>query len=156
MTDPGEYQKPPEEKNPLEKLRDSFREEVNELIDLELDVEELAERKAALLRAYIREDVHGVKSFWKDLQGEVYALEDFVSQWLLRAANPTQVDWLKLSHYLGKGDNRLMAGEVAEDAELVCVGCGKIRLVEGRAKLKACTRCGCELYEVRRKHRQHK
>ncbi len=149
MTNPDDYQKPPEEKNPLERLRDSFREEVDELINLERDVEELAERKAALLRAYVREDVHGVKTFWKDLQGEVHALEDFVSQWLLRAANPTQVDWLKLNQYLGRGDNRLMAGEKAKDVELVCVGCGKIRLVEGRATLKPCTRCGCELYEVR-------
>lgn len=151
MTDPDDYQKPLEEKNPLERLRDSFREEVEGLANLELDVEDLAERKAALLRAYIREDIHGIKTFWKDLQGEAYALEDFVSQWLLRAANPTAVDWVKLNQYLGRGDDRLMAGEKATDAELVCVGCGKIRLVEGRAKVKACTRCGCELYEVRRK-----
>lgn len=151
MTDPNDYQKPPEEKNPLERLRDSFREEVEDLAKLELDVEDLAERKAALLQAYIRDDVHGVKTFWKDLQGEVHALEDFAFQWLLRAANPTAVDWLKLDQYLERGDNRLMAGEMATDAELVCVGCGRIRLVEGRAKVKPCTRCGCELYEVRKK-----
>ncbi|MEX1032100.1 MAG: hypothetical protein WDZ30_01940 [Cellvibrionaceae bacterium] len=151
MTDPNEYQKPPELKNPLEKLRDSFREEVEELVELELDVEELAERKAALLKQYIREDVHGIQTFWKDLRGEVHALEDFVFQWLLRAANPTTVDWVKLDQYLEHGDNRLMAGETASDAELVCVSCGKIRLVEGSATLKPCTRCGCELYEVRQK-----
>ncbi|MCW8195052.1 zinc ribbon-containing protein [Proteobacteria bacterium 005FR1] len=151
MTDPDDYQKPPEEKNPLERLRDSFREEVEELVNLELDVEDLAERKAALIREYIRSDIHGVKTFWKDLQGETQALEDFASQWLLRAANPTNVDWTKLNQYLQHGDNRLMAGEKATDAELVCVSCGKIRLVEGTATVKPCTRCGCELYEVRRK-----
>jgi hypothetical protein len=151
MTEPDEYQKPPEEKNPLERLRDSFREEVEDLVNLELDVEELAERKAALIREYIRSDIHGVKSFWKDLQGETHALEDFASQWLLRAANPTPVDWMKLNQYLEHGDNRLMAGEKATDSELVCVGCGKIRVIEGTAKLQACTRCGCELYEVRKK-----
>jgi len=151
MTDPDDYEKPPEEKNPLERLRDSFREEVQGLINLELDVEDLAERKAALLREYIRSDIHGVKSFWKDLQGEAGALEEFAFQWLLRAANPSPIDWLKLKQYLGHGDNRLMAGELASDAELVCVSCGKIRLVEGTARLMACTRCGCELYEIRRK-----
>jgi predicted RNA-binding Zn-ribbon protein involved in translation (DUF1610 family) len=151
MTDPDDYQKPPEEKNPLERLRDSFREEVEELVNLELDVEDLAERKAALIREYIRSDIHGVKTFWKDLQGETQALEDFASQWLLRAANPTGVDWTKLNQYLQHGENRLMAGEKATDAELVCVSCGKIRLVEGTATVKPCTRCGCELYEVRQK-----
>jgi hypothetical protein len=151
MTDPDDYEKPPEEKNPLERLRDSFREEVRDLANLELDVEDLAERKAALLKEYIREDLHGVKTFWKDLQGEVHALEDFALQWLLRAANPTTVDWVKLDQFLGKGENRLMAGELVTNAELVCVGCGKIRLVEGTAKLKPCTRCGCELYEIRKK-----
>lgn len=151
MTDPDDYEKPPEEKNPLEKLRDSFREEVQQLADLELDVEELAEREAALLREYIREDVHGVKTFWRDLQGEAGALEEFAGEWLLKAANPTPVDWLKLNQYLGHGENRLMAGETATDAELVCVGCGKIRLVEGTAEVEPCTRCGSELYEIRQK-----
>ncbi|MGQ9425672.1 zinc ribbon-containing protein [Gilvimarinus sp. F26214L] len=151
MTDPDDYEKPPEEKNPLEKLRDSFRQEMEELAKLELDVEELAERRAALLRAYIRDDIHGIRTFWKDLQGEVHTLEDFVFQWLMRAANPTPVDWVKLDQYLEHGENRLMAGETATDVELVCVGCGRIRLVEGTAKVKPCSRCGAELYEVRQK-----
>lgn len=150
--DPEDYEKPPEEKNPLEKLRDSFREEVEELVNLELDVEQLAQRKLEILRAYIRDDLHGVKSFWQDLQGEGQALEKFVGQWLLSAADPTPPDWVKLNQYLEHGENRLMAGEVAKDVELVCVSCGRLRVVEGSAVLRPCSRCGAGLYELRHKH----
>lgn len=151
--DPEDREKAPEEKNPLEKIRDSFREDVDQLVNLELDVEQLAERKLELLRAYVRDDVHGVKTFWQDLQGEAHTLEDFVIHWLLRAADPTPIDWLKLDQYLEHGEGRLMAGETATDVELVCVGCGKLRLVEGSAVLRPCTRCGADLYELRRKKR---
>lgn len=151
--DPEDYEKAPEQKNPLEKLRDSFREEVDQLVKLELDVEQLAERKLEMLRAYIRDDIHGVKTFWQDLQGEAHTLEDFVSQWLLRAADPTPIDWMKLDQFLEHGEERLMAGEMAEDVELVCVGCGTLRIVEGRAVLRPCSRCGAGLYELR--HKKH-
>lgn len=146
MTDQNDEQ----HRNPLEKLRDGFHEEVEELAKLELDVEELAERKANLLKAYIKDDIHGVKSFWQDLKAEAHTLEDFAAQWLLQAADPTPLDWLKLDHYIDKGDNRLMSGEVATDVELECVACGCIRVVEGTVTLKPCTRCNSELFQVRK------
>lgn len=149
--DPEDYEKPAEEKNPLEKLRDSFREEVRQLVNLELDVEQLAERKLEMLRAYIRDDIHGVKTFWRDLQGDAHALEDFARHWLLRAADPTPVDWVTLRQHLEHGEERLMAGEEAENVELVCVGCGMLRVVEDRAVLRPCSRCGAGLYELRQK-----
>ena len=138
-------------RNPLEKLRDGFHEEVEELAKLELDVEELAERKADLLKQYIKEDIHGVKRFWEDLKAEAHTLEDFAGQWLLQAADPTPLDWLKLDHYIDKGDDRLMAGEIATAVELECVACSTIRVVEGTVTLDPCSRCGCELFQVRKK-----
>jgi len=136
--------------HPLEKLRQGFREEVEELKQLELDVEELAERKASLLKAYIKDDIHGVKDFWEDLKAEAHTLEEFAGQWLLKAADPTPLDWIKLDHYIDKGDNRLMAGEVATDVELECVSCNTLREVEGTVTLEPCSRCDCELFEIRR------
>ncbi len=138
-----------EHNNPLEKLRDGFHEEVEELAKLELDVEELAERKADLLKAYIKNDIHGVKDFWQDLKAEAHTLEEFVAQWLLKAADPTPLDWMKLDHYIDKGDDRLMAGEIATDVELSCVACDLIRVVEGTVTLKPCSRCECELFQIR-------
>ena len=139
-----------EHKNPLEKLRDGFHEEVEELAKLELDVEELAERKADLLKAYIKDDIHGVRQFWEDLKAEAHTLEEFAAQWLLKAADPTPLDWLKLDHYIDKGDDRLMAGEIATDVELSCVACDNIRVVEGTVTLVPCAKCGCELFQIRR------
>lgn len=137
--------------HPLEKLRRGFQEEVEELAKLELDVEELAERKASLLKQYIKEDVHGVASFWEDLKAEAHTLEEFAAQWLLQAADPTPLDWLKLDHYIDKGEDRLMAGEIASDVELECVGCNTIRVVEGTVTLNPCSRCDCELFQIRRR-----
>ena len=139
----------PKHDNPLEKLRDGFHEEVKQLVQLELDVEELAERKTSLLREYLKDDLHGVKEFWQDLKAEAHTLEEFAAQWLLQAADPTPLDWIKLDQYIDKGDDRLMAGEVATDVELSCVACGNIRVVEGTATLAPCSKCDCELFQVR-------
>lgn len=141
----------PGERNPLERLGASFREEVDQLLEMELDVEELAERKAALLRQYIKDDVHGARRFWEDLKGEMDTLEEFLGQWLLQAADPTRLDWAKLNRYIQHKDDLLMAGEHIADAELACVGCGKIRVVEGDQRLAACTDCGSELYQIRQR-----
>ncbi len=149
-------QQPPHETSkhkdfhPLEKLRRGFKEEMEELSKLDLEVEEIAERKAERLKEYIKEDIHGVKSFWEDLKAEAHTLEEFAAQWLLTAADPTPLDWLKLDQYIDKGENRLMAGEIATDVELVCVSCGTIRVVEGTVTLSPCSRCDCELFEIRR------
>ncbi|GAB1261236.1 zinc ribbon-containing protein [Aurantivibrio plasticivorans] len=139
-----------QQRNPLERLRDTFKEEVDELVKLELDVEDLAHRKAGLLKQYLKDDLHGVQEFWEDLKAETHTLEEFAGQWLLQAANPTPLDWVKLDQYMEKGENRLMAGEIATDVELRCVGCGKLRVVDGTVTLAPCTSCGCELYQIRR------
>lgn len=133
----------------LQKLRDSFRREVEELADLELDVEDLAQRKASLLKQYLKADVDDVKHFWDDLKEEIAEWEGYFGQWVLQAADPTQLDWVRLDHYIEKGEGKLMAGEIASDQELVCVGCGKIRVAEGIVTIKPCSNCGGELYVVR-------
>lgn len=138
-----------EQLNPLEKLRHTFREEVDELIELELDVEELAERKAGLIKAYIEDDLHGAKQFWLDLKAEVNSLEEFIGDWLLKAANPTSLDWMKIKQYIEIDQNQRLAGETVEDVELACMACGKIRLVEEPLILPACSGCGCEIFQLR-------
>lgn len=138
--------------NPLEKLRDGFHEEAEELAKLELDVEELAERKIALIKAYIKDDIHGVKDFWADLKAEAHTLEDFATQWLLKAADPTPLDWVKLDRYIDKGNSRFLVGEVVTDVELSCVSCGNIRVVEGTVAIVPCSKCGFELFQMRKKN----
>ncbi|MGI1680158.1 MAG: zinc ribbon-containing protein [Cellvibrionaceae bacterium] len=138
-----------DELNPLEKLRETFREEVDELVQLELDVEELAERKAGLLKAYLKDDLHGAKQFWLDLKAEANTLEEFVGDWLLKAANPTSLDWMRVKQYVENDESQCLAGEMISDSELVCVGCGKVLITEEEIKLPACSNCGCEMYRIR-------
>lgn len=133
----------------LKKLRDSFRREVEELVDLELDVEDLAQRKASLLKQYLKADASEAKHFWEDLKEEISEWEGYMGQWVLQAADPTQLDWVRLDHYIEKGEGKLMAGEIAIDQELVCVGCGKLRVAEGIITISPCSNCGSELYVVR-------
>ena len=147
--------KPPldeEHANPIERLRESFRREVEELVDLELDVEELAQRKASLLKQYLKADVDGVKHFWDELKEEVLEWEGYLGQWVLQAADPTQLDWVRLDHYIEKGEGRLMAGEIAIDQELVCVGCERLKVVEGTETIQPCSNCGSQLFTVRERN----
>lgn len=153
MKQDSNQSKPPEEDTPsrIEKLRESFRREVEELIDLELDVEELAQRKASLLKQYLKADVNDIKHFWHDLKEEVLEWEGYLGQWMLQAADPSQLDWMRLEHYVDKGEGRLMAGEIAIDQELVCVGCDRLKVAEGTVTIQPCSQCGSELFVVREK-----
>ncbi len=140
-----------DDQNPLENLRDSFLEEVEDLVDLELGVEEFARRKTDLLKEYLKDDVHGAHEFWEGLKGEAHMLEEFATDWLLSAADPARLDWAKLNQYLNSDQPRIMVGELVTEAELVCANCCKLRLIEGTKEIEACTGCGCELYETREK-----
>ncbi|MGH1471000.1 MAG: zinc ribbon-containing protein [Cellvibrionaceae bacterium] len=146
---PLDKSKPLDKLNPLEKLRETFREEVDELVQLELDVEELAERKAGLLKAYLKDDIHGAKQFWLDLKAEANTLEEFVGDWLLKAANPTSLDWMKIKQYIEIDEDQRLSGELVSDLELTCVCCGKIRLVEEEIELPPCRACGYEMFKIR-------
>ncbi len=138
-----------DELNPLEKLRETFREEVEELIELGLDVEDLAERKAGLLKAYIDDDIHGAKEFWLDLKAEANSYEEFIFEWLLKAANPTALDWLRIKQYSEVDEDQYLSGEKVKDTELICASCGETSVIEGEVELSPCSNCGCELFRVR-------
>ncbi len=138
-----------DKRNPLERLRDSFTAQIKRWVDLELDVEELAQRKSDLLKEYVREDVHGIGEFWKDLVGEVHAVEDFLGNWLLENADPGRAEWVKFQLRSESEGSVLTAGDQVTDVELSCMGCGKIRVVLESQELQPCSSCECPLYQYR-------
>lgn len=75
----------------------ALKREVSDLVRLELTAEQMLGEEVDLARAYLREDVH---SIWTDLKLGLYEWELITADWLLRAADPTRVDW-QLHHWWG-------------------------------------------------------
>jgi hypothetical protein len=73
----------------------ALKHEVEDLIKLELTAEQMLGQEVDLAKAYIREDTHGL---WQDMKLGLAELEVFTGDWLLRAADPTRVDW-QLNHW---------------------------------------------------------
>lgn len=81
----------------------ALKQEVDDLVKLELTAEQMVGEEVDLAKAYIREDAH---SIWSDLKLGLYEWELITSDWLLRAADPTRVDW-QLHHWWGDDETHL-------------------------------------------------
>ncbi len=81
----------------------ALKQEVDDLVKLELTAEQMVGEEVDLAKAYIREDAH---SIWLDLKLGLYEWELITSDWLLRAADPTRVDW-QLHHWWGDDETHL-------------------------------------------------
>jgi hypothetical protein len=81
----------------------AFRQEVDDLVKLELTAEQMLGEEVDLAKAYIHEDAHGI---WADMKLGLYELELIAGDWLLRAADPTRLDW-QLHHWWGDDEAHL-------------------------------------------------
>ena len=72
-----------------------LKQEVDDLVKLELTAEKMLGEEVDLAKAYIREDAQGV---WGDLKLGLTELETITGDWLLQAADPTRVEW-QLNHW---------------------------------------------------------
>ncbi|MGV8835426.1 hypothetical protein [Cellvibrio sp.] len=73
----------------------TLKHEVGDLVKLELTAEQMVGEEVDLAKAYIREDAQGI---WSDMKLGLAELELITGDWLLRAADPTRVDW-QLHHW---------------------------------------------------------
>ncbi len=73
----------------------ALKHEVGDLVKLELTAEQMVGEEVDLAKAYIREDAQGI---WSDMKLGIAELELITGDWLLRAADPTRVDW-QLHHW---------------------------------------------------------
>lgn len=69
--------------------------EVNDLVKLELTAEQMLGEEVDLAKAYIQEDTQGL---WGDVKLGLTEMELITGDWLLRAADPTRVEW-QLNHW---------------------------------------------------------
>jgi len=132
-----------------EALQQRAREEMDELVKFELDLEDLAVREASLLNAYLAEDAQAVKLFWQALKQELlqqaeYRAEDF----LARVASPSVIDWLRLDYRIHRADSQLLAGERAENLQLNCANCENSFQVSEPIEIEACHNCDSEVFNV--------
>jgi hypothetical protein len=73
----------------------ALKHEVDDLVKLELTAEQMVSEEVDLAKAYIREDAQGI---WSDMKLGLAELELITGDWLLRAADPTRVEW-QLNHW---------------------------------------------------------
>lgn len=81
----------------------ALRHEVDDLVRLELTAEQMLGEEVDLAKAYISEDTHGL---WQDMKLGFTELELITGDWLLRAADPTRVDWHE-HHWWGDEESQL-------------------------------------------------
>ena len=132
-----------------EALQQRAREEMDELVKFELDLEDLAAREASLLNAYLADDAQAVKEFWQSLKEELllqaeYRAEDF----LARVASPSVIDWLRLDYRMHRATSQLLVGERAENLQLSCANCENTFQVSEPVELEACHQCNREVFNV--------
>ena len=87
----------------VDSFKDGFSYEVEDLVKLELTAEQMLGEEVDLAKAYIREDTHGL---WQDMKLGLTELELITGDWLLRAADPTRVDWHE-HHWWGDEESQL-------------------------------------------------
>ncbi len=92
----GVEKSPQEQGSALDVLREGAQHEVETLVELELAIEAMGEEKASLLKSYLEEDVAKAEAFLRELHDGIQLLEGLAGQWMLAAADPTRIDWLKL------------------------------------------------------------
>lgn len=73
----------------------ALQHEVEDLVKLELTAEQMLAEEVDLAKAYISEDT---QSLWNDMKLGLAELELVTGDWLLRAADPTRVEW-QLNHW---------------------------------------------------------
>lgn len=82
---------------------EGLKHEVDDLVKLELTAEQMLTEEVDLAKAYMREDAH---SIWSDLKLGLQEWELITGDWLLRAADPTRVEWQE-HHWWGDQESQL-------------------------------------------------
>ena len=79
-----------EDASTLSALKEGLSHEVEDFVKLELTAEQMLRDEALLVRDYLTNDA---KNFWQDLKGELLYMELITGALLLRAADPTRLEW---------------------------------------------------------------
>jgi len=101
MTSTEQYQNPyhqiPTDPNAMPSvqvtLQQAVEHDVGQLVSLELTAESMLQEEAALMGAYLREDLDHAHGFWGELKADIHTWELSAGELLLSAADPTRTEW---------------------------------------------------------------
>lgn len=97
---PQEYLFELEDDSPTAALSQGVYHTVEDWVALELTAEQMLENRVNLVTAYAAEDA---RNMWEAIKDNLLPYELVVGQYLLKAADPTQVEWLQ-SHWWEHSD----------------------------------------------------
>ena len=85
-------------------LQQGNEHDLGQLISLELTAESMFQEEAALLGAYLREDLAEAQTFWGELKDDVQSWEVNAGALLLSVADPTRTEWHRSGWWRGRED----------------------------------------------------
>ncbi|WP_193907453.1 zinc ribbon-containing protein [Cellvibrio polysaccharolyticus] len=74
-------------------LQQGIEHDVGQLVSLELTAESMFQEEAALLGAYVREDLAEARTFWGELKEDFHTWEISAGEMLLSVADPSRTEW---------------------------------------------------------------
>lgn len=97
MVSTERYQNPYHETTPHASLNLTLQQgvehDVGQLVSLELTAESMFQEEAALLGAYVREDLAEAHTFWGELKEDFHTWEVAAGEMLLSVADPSRTEW---------------------------------------------------------------
>ena len=90
LSKPQDYLLEVEDDRPTSALTRGIYHQVEDWVALELTAEQMLQQEAMLVSEFVASDA---KLFWHDLKGELVFWERAAGELILRAADPTQVEW---------------------------------------------------------------
>lgn len=94
-------------------LQQAVEHDVGQLVSLELTAESMFQEEAALLGAYMREDLAEAQSFWGELKSDIHTWEMNAGDLLLSVADPTRTEWHRTGWWQSGDDE--FHGKASED-----------------------------------------
>ena len=139
-----------------ERTLDTLRQEIDDAVEFETELERLTRDEASLLAAYLRRDLEHLVTFvggtgeglreW--LQLDLSLLEHKLQDLLFSIADKTRLDTLELDQKLKNEDvTHYMTGEVATAGMFRCLNCGHMTCLTATSQLGPCEACESHYFE---------
>ena len=138
-----------------EQTLDTLREEIQEAVEFEYEVEELTKEEVALLGAYLKRDLEHLLHFVEGtgegvaewLKTDLALIEQSLLELLFSIADKTRLDTLELDQKLHSTSSEYISGEVATAGTLRCLNCGHLVCLTETSHIKPCDACNSHYFE---------
>ncbi|WP_166264277.1 zinc ribbon-containing protein [Marinobacter caseinilyticus] len=138
------------------RTRESLREEIENAVEFENELEEMTRDEINLLAAYLRRDLEHLLHFVDEtgegvgewLRLDLSLVERQLSDMLFSIADKSQLDTLELDQKIHNKDvSHYISGEVATAGVLRCLSCGHMRCLTKTSHIEPCEACNSHYFE---------